>query len=237
MPKVSVVIPCYNYGQYLREAVDSVRNQTFSDYKFVVIDDGSPDVKTQNVLKELEKEGVTVLYKKNGGVSSARNFGARALMSDYLLFLDADDYLHPDFLKKTTALMDADEQIGIVGCHLQTFGSFRTVWKCYGGGVEDFIITHGAAPSGSLIRRKCFNECGGYDESMLNSEEDWDLFLGIAERGWKIASTCEVLFYYRVKRVSLNMRAQKYKVQNIRHIVEKHQESFARNVTLAVCGR
>jgi len=92
LPKVSVIIPTYNYGKYIETAIESVLSQTYRDYEIIVIDDGSTD-NTKDVIATNYNKSVRYYYQKNKGASAARNKGIRESNGEYLLFLDADDFI------------------------------------------------------------------------------------------------------------------------------------------------
>ena len=114
MPKVSIVIPCYNQGQYLDEAVNSVLNQTYQDFEIIIVNDGSRD-DTELVALNLSKKDTRILYyyKNNGGLSSARNFGYEKSNGDYIQFLVSDYTIYPDKLKKQIDIFENDKTIDI----------------------------------------------------------------------------------------------------------------------------
>jgi len=99
-PFISVVIPCYNDGEYLPETIARLKEQTYPNFEIILVNDGSTDQHTLDVLKQLETEGVQVFHKENGRMSSARNYGAKQAKGSIIAALDADDYFDPSFLKK-----------------------------------------------------------------------------------------------------------------------------------------
>lgn len=116
MPKISVIIPVYKVENTLRRCVDSVLNQTFTDYEVILVNDGSPDG-SPDICDEYDKnyKSVTVIHKENGGVSSARNAGLEIARGEYVMFLDSDDYIEADCLEKLSG-NGADMCVGsIVG--------------------------------------------------------------------------------------------------------------------------
>jgi len=100
MPKISVIIPIYNVEEYLRRCLDSVKNQTFTDWQAICVDDGSPD-KSGEIAEEYAKKDkrFVVIHKKNGGLSDARNTGMKKVKSEYVMFLDSDDFIHPQAME------------------------------------------------------------------------------------------------------------------------------------------
>lgn len=105
MPKVSVIVPVYKAEQYLHNCIDSILNQTYTDFELILVDDGSPDKSGEICDKYAENDGrIRVIHKKNGGVSSARNEGMHAAKGEYICFVDSDDSLNIYFLQKCLEL-------------------------------------------------------------------------------------------------------------------------------------
>ena len=98
MAKVSVIIPCYNQGAYLNEAVESILAQSYRDFEIIVVNDGSTDEETNRLLSGYDRQQTRVLHTENQGLSSARNNGIREAQGEYILPLDADDRIDPTYL-------------------------------------------------------------------------------------------------------------------------------------------
>ena len=100
MPAISIIIPVYNVEKYLRRCLDSVLNQTFQDWQAICVNDGSPD-NSATILEEYAQRGsrFVVVTKKNGGSSDARNVGVKRAQGEYILFVDSDDFIHPQTLE------------------------------------------------------------------------------------------------------------------------------------------
>ena len=120
-PKVSVVIPSYNYGCFLKEAVISVAKQTYKDWECLIIDDGSTD-NTTKISKEFVKKNkkIKYFYQKNKGLSSARNLGIKKSKGELIAFLDADDIWHPDKLKEQVKVMEQKKNVGLCCSYAET---------------------------------------------------------------------------------------------------------------------
>ena len=99
-PKISIIIPMYNVEKYLKRCLDSVLNQTFQDWTAICIDDGSPD-NSGKIAEEYAKKDkrFVVIHKENGGLSDARNAGMKKVKTEYVMFLDSDDFIHPQTLE------------------------------------------------------------------------------------------------------------------------------------------
>ena len=109
MAKISVIIPIYKVEQYLRRCLDSVANQTFEDWEAICVNDGSPD-NSCDILAEFASidERFRIINKKNGGLSDARNVGMQHATSDYIMFLDSDDFIHPQTMEISYFLAKRD---------------------------------------------------------------------------------------------------------------------------------
>lgn len=228
-PIVTVVIPCYNDGAYIDDAIKSILNQTFQEIKILVVDDGSSDTETVYKLKNLQYPKTTVLHKKNEGVSSARNFGVKNSRSKYILFLDADDIFENTFLEKGVAILENNPPIGVISCHERyfyerDFDNTITYYKPKGGGVENFLLENNAC-SNSLIRLKCWYDAGGYDEELL-SHEDWDFWIRITKLGWLVYTIPEVLGNYRVTQKSKYNNYKDKKPELIKKIIENNKDIY-----------
>lgn len=129
--KISIIIPVYNGEKYLERCIKSVLNQTYSYYEIIIVDDGSTD-KTEQISKEFTKKYDCIKYfrKKNGGVSSARNFGLDNASGNYVLFLDHDDYLDYNYIEELLNFAE-DKKIDIVRSGYKTVDSEgKIINKC-----------------------------------------------------------------------------------------------------------
>jgi len=203
MKTVSVIIPNYNYGRFLREAIDSVLGQTHPPHEVIVIDDGSTDESRQ--ILESYGSRVRVHFQKNEGVGAARNKGAEMASGEILAFLDADDYWSPLKLEKQLAELEAKPDVGLVHCGLQYVdgkGGLGDAYLVgYAGDVAENLLRFEPVISGpggtSMIPRSVFLEVGGYDINKdLHPSEDWELSYRIATR-YKFAFVPEPLLFYR----------------------------------------
>ena len=129
MPTVSVVIPCFNQGHFVDEAVDSILAQSFDDVEIIIVNDGSTDGHTNRLLQNYPKERARVLTTANQGLAAARNNGIAAAQGTYILPLDADDRILPGYLAKAVTELDKDPAVGIVYCRAALFGAVETAWN------------------------------------------------------------------------------------------------------------
>jgi GT2 family glycosyltransferase len=203
MSRVSIIVPAFNYGRFLAEALDSVAAQTFTDWECIVVDDGSTD-DTEAVVSHYTKRDARFRYVKqpNGGVSSARNRGLRETSAPLVQFLDADDRLSPLKIERHVAWLDAHPRTDIVYGRV-TF--FRTeepqrVLHSLGGHLSKPLMAevHCGAEAltklqhyniftllSALVRRTVFDRAGFFDET-ARACEDWAFWIRCAAAGCEI---------------------------------------------------
>ncbi|MCA9300192.1 MAG: glycosyltransferase family 2 protein [Phycisphaerales bacterium] len=192
----TVVIPCFNHGRFIGDAVRSALAQEDTDVRVVIVDDGSDDGETPGACDALASERVTVIHQENTGLPGARNRGAAGATGEFLVFLDADDTIEPTFVRTLRAAIDADD-ISHAYCQerLSELGQ-DFVWR-----VPDWdplleLITN-LHPVTTLLRRDRFEAVGGFDETMTEGYEDWEFWIRLLERGWRGVRVCEPLFVWR----------------------------------------
>lgn len=204
MPKsVAVVVPAYNYGRFIADAIRSVLDQTRPPSEIIVVDDGSTD-ETAAVVRGFG-DALMYIRQDNAGVGAARNRGVSESTSELISFLDADDTWEPTNLEKQIARFESDEEIGIVHCAMREFDGETGETNCFymeGGedGVADnLLLWEGpviVGPGGAVtVSRKAFDQVGGFDTRMKVGE-DWDFCYRVA-RLFKIAFVAEPLVNYR----------------------------------------
>ncbi|MBA7555263.1 Undecaprenyl-phosphate 4-deoxy-4-formamido-L-arabinose transferase [subsurface metagenome] len=113
-PYISVIMPCYNGAQYLREAIESILNQTFHDFEFVIINDGSTDA-SQEIIDSFNDDRMLVIQQKNMGITKSLNKGLEMARGEYIARQDADDISFPDRFEKQVAYLDAHPEVAVLG--------------------------------------------------------------------------------------------------------------------------
>ncbi len=201
---VSVVMPCYNDGKYIKEAIDSVKAQTYPFVELIIVDDGSDDRELLASLKALaEEDGIRVLYADHGGPAAARNKGIEAAKGRYILPLDSDDKIAPTYIEKAVKAYEEHENVGIVYCKAELFGERSGPWD-----LGDFsigrMLVRGQIFVTSLFSKADWQAVGGFSEELKAGIEDYDFWLSLLELGREVYQIDEVLFFYRQKPVSRN---------------------------------
>jgi hypothetical protein len=229
-PLISVVIPCYNDGAYLPETINRLQQQTFQDFEIIVVNDGSTDTKTFEVLDQLALQGVMVLHKENGRMSSARNHGVKHANGTYIAALDADDYFDPSFFEKAVAILNADQNIAVVTSYIQMFGEFKKTSKPRGGNEYNFLFSN-QCPACAMVRKKNWIQVGGYDEKMIHGYEDWEFYIRITQQGWTVHVIPEKLLFYRQTKKSTHKNDTLiHRKEIVNYIVEKHKDWYVQKL-------
>jgi glycosyltransferase involved in cell wall biosynthesis len=198
-PLVSTVIPTYNRRRLIERSVDSALAQTYRHQEVIVVDDGSTDG-TGDFLQERYGQRIRYLWQPNGGVSNARNHGMRLARGDLIALLDSDDLWDPTKLERQVQFLLAHSDFGMVltdvrrvdgaGNPIDVFRR-RDVIRADGDALADVLMNPALVPASILIRRRVFDELGGFDES-LRTAEDIEFHLRIAA-SFKIGVIEEVL--------------------------------------------
>lgn len=229
MPSISVVIPCFNHGQFLREAIDSVAAQTLGGVEAVVVDDGSTDEQTLRVLDGLS--GSTRIVRiPHQGLATARNAGISATNGTYILPLDADDRIAPSYLEKAVGVLEARPEVAIVYCQAELIGDVHGPWDLPAYSFPDVLIRPSIFAS-SVFRRSDWEKAGGFAAEMNLCWEDYDFWLTLVERGGEVYRIPEVLFYYRQHASSMiGARTREDYVAMFRKLFDRHRELYTQNI-------
>jgi glycosyltransferase involved in cell wall biosynthesis len=195
-PRVSIIIPCFNYGEFIDEAVDSVLNQSYSNFEIIIVNDGSTDDYTNNLLADYQRPKTRIFQTKNQGVSAARNHGIERSFGEYILPLDPDDKIGTTYLEKAVKVLDNDPRVGIVYCKINFFGNEigDGNWPPYS---KDEMLYRNVIFNSAFFRKKDWLAVGKYKTDYLHAGEDWDLWLSLLELGVAVYQIPEPLFWYR----------------------------------------
>jgi glycosyltransferase involved in cell wall biosynthesis len=203
---VSILMPVFNGLPYIRQAVESVLNQTFGNWQCVIVNDGSTDG-TADFLASLDDPRFLTLHQENGGISAAVNHGLAHCVGRYIARMDADDISLPTRLAEQVAYLDAHGDVAVVGAQVVPIG------ECGAGSslklpvAHDEIMSallagrHAMAHSSVMMRASALREIGGY--WALPFGEEYDLMLRVGETA-KLANLDRVLLHYRVHQASMN---------------------------------
>jgi len=199
-PRVSVVIPCYNYGRYLADAVTSVVNQTYQDFEIIIVNDGSTDdsrkVAEQLIATHPEHQIRLINQTNSGQPAIARNRGISEARGEFILCLDADDMIKPTMLEECIHVMCINPDVDITYTDQESFGDgWSRVVQASNWDIR-ILPRSNQLPYCALYRREMWEKVGGY-KTNVRGYEDWDFWISCAERGYKGKRIPKPLFRYR----------------------------------------
>jgi glycosyltransferase involved in cell wall biosynthesis len=226
-PRISVLMPCFNHGAFIEDAIASVLGQTLDAAEIIVVDDGSTEPATVETLRRLAFPRTTVLHTPNRGLPAARNHAARHAQGGLFCALDADDRLAPQWFEKAVAALDSDPALAFVSHWLETFGDEHWTWTPASCDLPA-LLARNTVNGAALVRREAFEAVKGYDEAMRHGCEDWDFWLRLVERGFRGEIIPEVLFHYRRTAASMSRRmiADDSYREPLATLVRKHEAAY-----------
>lgn len=207
MKFVSVVIPCFNAGRLLEEAVQSALAQTWGNLEIVIVDDGSTDADTLALLESTPWPRTKIFRQPNAGPAVARNRAIREARGEYILPLDADDTIDPTYVEKAVAVLNAHPEVGCVYCRAMKFGAEQGPWDLPPYRLEELVIDNVVFVT-ALFRKADWQEIGGFDERLRHGVEDYDFWVKMVASGRDVVQLNEFLFHYRVQEKSRTTRFQ-----------------------------
>ncbi len=229
MNEYSVVITAHNQRDFVREAVFSALQQSVTPAKVLVVDDGSTDEESLEVLAELGNlPGVEVVRQPNGGVSLARNLGIFLVGTEYVAGLDGDDRWKPTFAERAVELLDGDDNLVGASSWMKMFGVATALVQPGGGTLVDFL-SRNQSPSSIMMRKSAWLETGGYDETMRDGFEDWDFCLSLLAGGGEIQIVPKALIEYRTSPVSANIASMDGRRELFARLIDKHSNDYNAN--------
>lgn len=233
-PQFSIVIPCYNDGAYILDAIHSVEHQTETSWEILVVDDGSTDRETQNILKELERrEKLRLFHAPHKGPASARNIGIANSTGQFILPLDADDKLHETYLEKAATFFAKAPALSIFYTRARFFGMIDATWSLPAFDIKNFAIENCVYAS-AVFPKSMWQKIGGYSENMRSGLEDYDFWLRAVYHGYIPQRLDEELFFYRVKKNSRTVHLLRGANETEMHqkLIENNQAFFAQPIIL-----
>lgn len=198
-PRVSIIIPCYNHGQYVREAISSVEKcPDKSLYEIIIVNDGSTDPFTIEEMERLANDGYHVINQVNQGLGRTRNNGIKAAKGDFILPLDADNRIRPEYIYESIKILDAHPEIAMVYGDAEFFGD-KSKRHVVGEFNLQNMMVENQIDACAVYRKSVWETVGGYDEKMpIMGYEDWDMWLNMIFNNYKFHYVPEILFDYRV---------------------------------------
>lgn len=175
---------------------------------------------------------MTIYFQDNRGVSAARNAGINKTQSSMVLVLDGDDKLEAEYIENVSKLLCDNPTMVIASSWMRTFGVLDAIVCPTGGNIVSFL-SHNCCPATHIFRKKFYEQCHGYDESMRSGFEDWDFFLSMLETtpNAHIGIIEKPLISYRTASASANIKSMSKRLELMRYIIEKHKGSYLKHIT------
>jgi glycosyltransferase involved in cell wall biosynthesis len=230
MKTVAVIVPCWNYAKYLPECIDSLVNQTYKINEIIIVNDGSPDNTTEvanQLIAKYPRSNISLIEKKNGGLSSARNAGIRASKSQLISCVDADDKMTPGGIEEMVNLMDDDMVLAQTA--LMEFGERHVIMTPTKDSGLERIMQSNTVFCNAMFSKKVWEAVGGFDEAevMRFGYEDWEFWIRVLAYGCRLRTSDMIALRYRAhsnnmtKEHSFPNRHKLYK-----YIFEKHRDLY-----------
>jgi len=251
LPRVSVLMPVHNEGEFLPAAVTSLVRQTFSEWELVVVDDGSTDT-TPDILAEAAAKDhrIQVIRRNGGGLVRALNTGLAACRAPLVARMDGDDISHPRRLERQVAFLDANPETGLAACnfrhfprpHLKqgmlTYEAWQNHLDRHDLILRDRFVESPFVHPSIVVRRELINAVGGYRD--MGWPEDYDLWLRLADAGVHFARLPETLFFWRdhperATRVMTEYEVSAFRACKLHHLLQGYLKD-TRDVIIAGAG-
>ena len=221
-PLITVYIANYNYGRFIKKAINSVLNQTFKNFELIIIDDGSKD-KSKKIIKEFQKKkNIKIIFQKNKGLIVSNNIALRLSKAKYIMRLDSDDWLDPHALELMSNILERNKKIGLVfPDYYEVDRNSKIIEQVRRHNFKKVKLldqpAHGAC---TMIRKQNLIDIGGYDEE-FNCQDGYYLWLRFTKK-YLIRNVNLPLFYYRQHQGSLSQNSKQI-LFNRSKIIQKFQ--------------
>lgn len=226
---LSIVIPYFNMGRYINDAIVSVDQSTYGKKEIIIVNDGSNDPESILALQSYEsRNDIKIINQENLGLSTVRNRGAMESTGKYLAFLDADDVVSKDYYQKAIDIIRQKTNVHFVGAWVQYFDESKGKWPTFTP-EPPFLLYHNMVNSSALVYKKeSFLESGLNDARFLYGMEDYDSIINLVKNGYNGVVIPEFLFFYRVRKNSMARAFNKSnRLYLYQLLAEKHKEFYA----------
>lgn len=227
--KVSIIIPCYNQGKYIKDAIGSILDSTYKNIEIIVVDDGS--TKDVDLIDNFSNPKIKIIHQKKQGVCAARNNGIREAAGDYILPLDADDKIYPTYIEKAMNVFKNNPKISIVYCRAEYFGTTSGEWTLPEFKFPD-CLWENAIFNSAVYKKSDWAKVGGYKTQVKNGNEDWEFWISMIENGAEVYKIPEILFSYRCAEnyMSNKMKLAGNEIDRIKELMRLHPNLYIDNL-------
>ena len=228
---LSVIIPFYNLGDYVRETVENVRAANYTPIEILIVNDGSSDPKSLEVLHDIEQQGlpnVRILHTENQGLAATRNYGAEAARGEFLTFVDADDLVEPDFFSRAIDILHRYTNVTFVYSWVQYVGDSNGIWPTWNTEFP-YLLGHNMLTAFVVMRRDAFLAWVRNQPIFEYGLEDYDGWIGLVEAGGVGVSIPQPLVRYRIRRQSMYQSSNRNQQLYLFDLLtQRHTESYHR---------
>ena len=209
-PKITVYITNYNYGKYIKQAIESVLNQSCKDFELIIIDDGSTDDSKGIIEKYSSHPKVKIIFQQNKGLNVTNNIALRVASGQYIMRLDADDYLDSSALLVMSDSLNKDDNLGLVFPDyflIDQHDNILNIERRNSFDSEVSLLDQPAHGACTMIRKKYLQQLGGYDEE-YRCQDGYELWIKFISK-YKVSNINTPLFYYRQHGSNLTSNEEK----------------------------
>ncbi|MFC1733290.1 glycosyltransferase [candidate division KSB1 bacterium] len=228
VPLISLVIPCYNHGRYIKDTIKSVLMLHRGLYEVIIVDDGSDDPETIKILNNIIDPDIQLIRQKNMGLAEARNAGIKKARSKYILTLDSDNTIDPAYVYQAIDILDRNKEVGVVYANHRFFGSSNGYKEVENFSLQRLLIGN-YIDACAIFRKKVWENNQGFDPDMpVQGYEDWNFWIGASNNGWMFHHLPDYLFDYRTREDS--MIKQSFDPENrfkmVEYTVQKYKKLY-----------
>ena len=214
--EITVLMSVYNGAEFLQEAIDSILTQTFSDFEFLIIDDGSTDDSVQIIESYTDDRIKLIRNTQNIGLTKSLNRGISLASGKYIVRMDADDVSLPHRIKKLVSYMNENDHVAVCGSWLVTIGENNRVWKSYSEDSEiktQMLFYNSIFHPTVIIRKSCLEEENILYDETLKTAQDYDMWVRIGMKA-ELGNIQEVLLKHRIHSGSIGRVFQREQTEN-----------------------
>lgn len=224
-PKVSIIIPCYNRATLISETLECVKKIRYTNWECIVVNNGSTDNSVAVIQSYVDTDIRIKLFSiKKTSLSDAKNFAIRQSSGKYILPLDSDDLIHPNYIPKAAEKLENNIELKVVYCNGKYFGDKKGKWHLLPYSFEQ-LISENCLPNTSLFRRTDYDKTKGYNPDLVINE-DWEFWISLLETGGNVYKIPKTYFYYRKHGDSLITNNEDKGRETTLKIYELHKETY-----------
>ncbi|WP_394759394.1 glycosyltransferase family 2 protein [Flavobacterium sp.] len=228
LPKVSVIVPLFNDEKYIIECLQSVKNQSYTNWECIIVNDGSTD-NSESIVSDFIQNNTNFIYikKENTGVSDTRNKGIMMSSGEFILPLDSDDKISPEYITEAITIFRKNPNTTLVYCKALFFGEKEGEFKLSRYKYSDLILKNMIFCSG-IYKKQDYLKTQGYDINLKLGLEDWEFWIQLLDDKSEVVCLDKIHFYYRIKEKSRNtIHTDIKKIEEIQdYIFNKHKNLY-----------